>query len=723
MVQLCLTTLKGNAGSRHFPFQGYLGLTPVRIEGIVRTRLDEDQKPMQAKSITVSVRAYESRQTRMGATHTRLLVDYSQTLWKKPDDQPYADVGEFESPFRIVLPRRVAGFSTANYQDYRTYWRVEAVLEHVPLASVGTRLLKQLDILLIRHDIPPPLPPPSPSHAALVASSSSSLTPALLLATNKPRAPVLHYNLSTPTCPIGPSDLLITSLFIRPLDPSVTVRSASLLVERRIDLHDLELPPLTPGGSSYACRNASLLNTTAFAYLAPLQSSSTLDSAVSTSTVTSRTPLIPQTTSASSSTTSSPPSTPVSPSPFSYASPSTPGESSHHHKTLTSAVALAEGTSFAFDKGTGVWNKTISLQWPAARSHSRWAMGETMRGSLGAVSFWVRVKVIVTSPSGTESIDLAPRELVVVLTNDAERRHALAVFAEARSASKGRNSSSRPGTSTDAAPSSPTPDGSAPVYTPPKSAGTTASGRAPPASISTRSPVPPASPTAEYSHPPSAEKGQRKTKKPRRPHTSAGPRDSADVQVAGAIPVPVPLPVPTHGYASTPSSSPDKQNESDRGPRQPLKDGLPFLTRRSSEVSAGGARNSGDTIRSKPVSPRMSSVVSTSFVSASPAGPVSPPPRSSSMSHHDRDGLLLNTEVCAGVRMDKVQLNGVSPHPSREGESERRGRTKEKTELIRVWEEELAKIEKATRRGSNVLAFWRKRDKPKEQFKRERIAT
>ena len=126
MVQLSLTTTKGNSGTRHFPFSGFLGLTSIRVEGVVRTRFDEDHKPIPAKALTVSVRAYESRQTRMGGTHTRLLVDYSQTLWRKPDGQQFADLGEFESPFRITLPKRVAGFSTANYQDYRTYWRVEA---------------------------------------------------------------------------------------------------------------------------------------------------------------------------------------------------------------------------------------------------------------------------------------------------------------------------------------------------------------------------------------------------------------------------------------------------------------------------------------------------------------------------------------------------------------------------------------------------------------------
>lgn len=126
MVQLFLSTTKGNAGIRHFPYQGYLGLTPVRVDGIVRTRCDEDQKPVQASALTVYVRAYESRQTRLGAPHSRIVAEYAQTVWRKPDGQDYGSLGDFDSPFKITLPKRAAGFSTANYQDYRSFWRVEA---------------------------------------------------------------------------------------------------------------------------------------------------------------------------------------------------------------------------------------------------------------------------------------------------------------------------------------------------------------------------------------------------------------------------------------------------------------------------------------------------------------------------------------------------------------------------------------------------------------------
>jgi hypothetical protein len=47
----------------------------------------------------------------------------------------------------------------------------------------------------------------------------------------------------------------------------------------------------------------------------------------------------------------------------------------------------------------GVWSKTLTLQWPAAKSHSRWAIGETIQSDLVSVKFFVRIKVRFTSLS------------------------------------------------------------------------------------------------------------------------------------------------------------------------------------------------------------------------------------------------------------------------------------------------------------------------------------
>lgn len=112
----------------------------LNIPAAVRTRLD-DGKLLPAKSITVSVRCYEARLGKVNALHTNVLVDYTEVLWSAPHLQEYAEVGDGEYPFRITIPANVAGHSTANYQDYRVWWRVEASAYHPPTCASSCHLL------------------------------------------------------------------------------------------------------------------------------------------------------------------------------------------------------------------------------------------------------------------------------------------------------------------------------------------------------------------------------------------------------------------------------------------------------------------------------------------------------------------------------------------------------------------------------------------------------
>lgn len=133
--------LAGNQGLRYFPYTGYLGLTPIRVEGgepflsfshpclipsVVRTKLDADGKLLHAKSLAISIRCYESRVGRVNTLQSKILVDYTQVLWSKPAGVDYEQVGNLEYPFRFTIPAKVAGFSTAVFVDYRCMWRVEA---------------------------------------------------------------------------------------------------------------------------------------------------------------------------------------------------------------------------------------------------------------------------------------------------------------------------------------------------------------------------------------------------------------------------------------------------------------------------------------------------------------------------------------------------------------------------------------------------------------------
>ncbi|KAF9821686.1 hypothetical protein IEO21_00532 [Rhodonia placenta] len=424
MLSLHLAPQKGpNPSARFFPHSGFLGLTPVIVEGIVRTKFEQDRKPLPAKSLSISVRCYEVSRSR-GAV---LLVDHTHVLWQKPPASDYADLAEVEFPFKFTFPEHTAGPSTANFQVYRTFWRVEAILEHIPIFGVGHRLVRYFDLPLVRYDVPShPLLPASPPHA-------------LHLQTSKPRAPVLRYTVSTPTHPVGPNDIVFASLFVQPLDPNVSVRSATLVVERRIDLLNPPPSPASPPPTHFSGPYLAPddIPTSPTSSSTQLDVSSSYESTVSVPSPLELTPSTSATTldsyaSSSRPLVSAPPMSPTQ----SSLSPDTPA------KTLTSTILTTECTGFTCD-AAGMWSKTTTLQWPAARAQSRWALGETMHSEHVAVRFFLRVTARVAGPAGSDTLELEPRELVVAATSEAERRVALTQYAEQR-AGTGRSKSKSP---------------------------------------------------------------------------------------------------------------------------------------------------------------------------------------------------------------------------------------------------------------------------------------
>lgn len=58
MVVLTLVS-KGNS-ARSFPYHGLLGLSDVTLCGTVRTKLEEDKRPIEASSVVVRLRCYET---------------------------------------------------------------------------------------------------------------------------------------------------------------------------------------------------------------------------------------------------------------------------------------------------------------------------------------------------------------------------------------------------------------------------------------------------------------------------------------------------------------------------------------------------------------------------------------------------------------------------------------------------------------------------------------
>ncbi|KAG2158446.1 uncharacterized protein EDB93DRAFT_670069 [Suillus bovinus] len=510
MVKLTLSSPKGNHGVRFFPCSGYLGLTPVKFEGVVRTEIEQDGKHLPAKDITVFVRCYEFRHGRLGTVQSKILVEHSVTLWRKPDNQDWAEIGNVEHPFRLTIPAHTAGPSTALYfQEYRICWRIEAVVNHAPIPGVGSRLLKHYDLYLIRHDLPGNASPPSP-----VTPPPTSYLSSL---TTKSRGPSLRYRIILPTKPVGPLDIVSLQVTVQPLDSAVSIRSATAVVERRIQFSELPtLPsgtstPSAPTLSSHSylassresnSHNHHSIAANSYDPTSAASSSNDLSHLSSTSSLISDTrPLLPQQQS------------PV---------PSTSQATYTNERTTTHIYAHLESSHRFTRDSTGTWRQTLTFSWPDASPSSRWTVGETLQTGMVSIRFFIRVKLIVSSPnSSAETVELDDQEIIVVSTNEAQRQLALSRYSAAgqsKSRSPKRSKRERPNTNTNTNTQLPSPPRSPPAI----------------AKVPEKAPVAPKGEheisnghTHKFSSLSSPQSGSKyKLKSIRRPHTSAGPRDT-----------------------------------------------------------------------------------------------------------------------------------------------------------------------------------------------------
>lgn len=134
MVRMVLNAHRGNH-ARTFPHSGYLGLTPVTLQGSLKLELEEDNIPLEASSIEIRVRCYESesRSATPGSrpNSVRTLYEVSETLWKVSDmpeggKRLWAPMGSFKKDWRLVIPKDAQGaLSTMSFKSWRVWWAVE----------------------------------------------------------------------------------------------------------------------------------------------------------------------------------------------------------------------------------------------------------------------------------------------------------------------------------------------------------------------------------------------------------------------------------------------------------------------------------------------------------------------------------------------------------------------------------------------------------------------
>lgn len=289
------------------------------------------------------------------------------------------------------------------------------VLSHVPVTGVGSRQIRHFELPLVRYDLPP------------FASITPSPEPLLSQEINKPRLPRIRYSIHPPTSPIGPMDLVPIPIHLHPLESGVSIRSASVIVERRITLRDVpqqssssspNTPMLHPSTSSSSLNKSfPLKKSPSYSQLQLSSSASASASSSSSSNPPSSfnphyshsEPEPEASTSDLSISSSNPTITPgtMYPSSLSISSetpllPSTPSTSSNPQtaqnpslKNIVNPIAGAESSGRFSHDGKGTWTKTLTLQWPAAKSHSRWAIGETITSELVTVKYFIRAKVIL----------------------------------------------------------------------------------------------------------------------------------------------------------------------------------------------------------------------------------------------------------------------------------------------------------------------------------------
>ena len=96
MVVLSIAPHRGNS-ARSFPSTGFLGLTPVTLAGTVRTKVQEDKRVLEASSVVIRVRCYESTGQFSASAASPAFSNDSDPLAARPipplpHEQPTSDV-------------------------------------------------------------------------------------------------------------------------------------------------------------------------------------------------------------------------------------------------------------------------------------------------------------------------------------------------------------------------------------------------------------------------------------------------------------------------------------------------------------------------------------------------------------------------------------------------------------------------------------------------------
>ncbi|KAL8277618.1 hypothetical protein RQP46_010050 [Phenoliferia psychrophenolica] len=421
MVVLTLTPYRGNH-ARFFPHTGHLGVTPVLLQGVVRTALEEDRKALKASSVSIRVRCYEADVSNVPSTKgkkraPRVIYELDQEIWRKEDDEEWGTLGNWSMPWRVVLPTDAGGVTTTTLKTWKSWWQVEAVIVHKRSAILGRTMKASHQLPLTRYSAPSFTLPAASWSSSSSAASSSTLSPPH--PSSKPPTPPPHlrglqYSIEASTGVLGPNDSLQIKLAFHRDDPSILIKKVQVSVDRHIEVDHSAVSPV---GSDDDETLVAMSDEEDLYSPSILENESTPSSRSGPKSLNRwrRSPLPTPPAAAGES--------------GGYFAPRTSGGMSPENDSplLSAGRAPVPVLAFELDDVPVGAEVVLAGNLPQAKSLFRYSVGETMRTKLANVWFTVSVKITVKSSSGAmEILELEPRTVVVSSASNAERESALA---------------------------------------------------------------------------------------------------------------------------------------------------------------------------------------------------------------------------------------------------------------------------------------------------------
>lgn len=137
MVVVTLTPHRGN-GARSFPHTGFLGISPVTFAGVVRTKLQEDKRPLEASSVVVRVRCYESLGASAHSSGSNASTGGPGTADSSPADSPHVASASAQASAYTLTPS--ASLPTSPFQQQQHRNSVGSATKGKVLWETSTRL-------------------------------------------------------------------------------------------------------------------------------------------------------------------------------------------------------------------------------------------------------------------------------------------------------------------------------------------------------------------------------------------------------------------------------------------------------------------------------------------------------------------------------------------------------------------------------------------------------